>query len=91
MASAFIEAFSSRVDGAGGKGTMTKSKAVDILKSLQRKYPHAAKNEISLHLTALAKSDPEVVESLSQILVDALCDDDPREEREGQSPFRKPS
>lgn len=70
---------------------MTKSKAVDILKSLQRKYPHAAKNEISLHLTALAKSDPEVVESLSQILVDALCDDDPREGREEQSPFRKPS
>ena len=70
---------------------MTKSKAVETLKSLQRKYPHAPKNEISLHLTALAKSDPEVVESLSQILVDALCDDDPREEREGQSPFRKPS
>jgi hypothetical protein len=70
---------------------MTKSKAVEILKNLQKQYPHAPKNEISWHLTSLAKSDPEVVESLSQILVDALCDDDPREGREEQSPFRKPS
>jgi hypothetical protein len=42
-------------------------------------------------LTALAKSDPELVESLSQILVDALCDDDHREGREERPPFRKPS
>jgi hypothetical protein len=70
---------------------MIKSKAVEILKNLQRQYPHAPKDEISWHLTALAKSDPEVVESLSQILVDALCDDDPREGREGHAPSRKPS
>ncbi len=71
-----------------GVTTMKKSKAVETLKSLQRQYPQAPKNELIWHLTALAKSDPEIVESLSQILADALCDDDGREEH---SSFRKPS
>jgi hypothetical protein len=70
---------------------MIKSKAVQTLQNLRRQYPNAPKNELSWHLTALAKSDPELVESLSQILADALCDDDPREAREEQSTFRKPS
>ncbi|PWT82197.1 MAG: hypothetical protein C5B58_08595 [Acidobacteria bacterium] len=74
-----------------GKGKMTKFKAVQTFKNLRRQYPNAPKNELSWHLTALAKSDPELVESLSQILADALCDDDPREGREEQSTFRKPS
>lgn len=69
---------------------MTKSKAVQTLQNLRRQYPNARKNELSWHLTALAKSDPELVESLSQILADALCDDDPRG-REEQPALRKPS
>jgi hypothetical protein len=90
----FAEASSSRAGaganepGAGGKATMKKSKAVETLKNLRRQYPKAPKNELTWHLTALAKSDPELVESLSQILADALCDDDEREE---QPPFRKSS
>lgn len=67
---------------------MKKSKAVETLKNLRRQHPRAPKSELTWHLTALAKSDPELVESLSQILADALCDDDEREEH---SSFCKPS
>ena len=66
-----------------------KSKISDLILDLRRKYPEDSKEQLIRRLTAMAKDNPELTESLVDYVFDAQYAEDMRE---GQEPlFRKPN